>query len=272
MNYNHLYHAGNFADIFKHYILSLCLNRLKEKDSSFFILDAFAGSGLYPLTSYAAQTTKEYKNGIEKFMKSNFEDQSLKTFQNLLLPSWNAQIYNGSPLQISEQIRLHDRFIANELHSEFYDILLHLLGHHKNIFIKQLDAYESIKAHIPPPEKRGLILIDPPFERRDEFEVLIESLKTWYKKFPQGHYAIWYPIKANDLSLELNQRAKDIGFHRTYRTEILRTPREQPHTFNGSGMLLLNAPFTVVETLRTAKDELGQCLQANIEIELLTTE
>lgn len=271
MNYRHIYHAGNFADIFKHFIVFLILTRLLEKPTAFMVLDAFAGVGRYPLNATEPQKTGEYKTGIEPFMQADFANPHLREFQNFLRAQWDNKFYAGSPLQIQSLLRPQDRLLANELHPDDFKSLSLTLGHFKNVYLSQIDAYTAVKAAIPPIEKRGFILVDPPFEKRNEFEILIKNIEVWNAKFPQGHYALWYPIKAHDLSLELNAQAQTLNMHRTYRLEFLRYDRAKPDSFNGCGMLLLNAPFTVVEHLSDAKTELEKILGGVIEIELLTT-
>jgi 23S rRNA (adenine2030-N6)-methyltransferase len=272
MNYRHIYHAGNFADIFKHFIVFLIMQRLQEKPAGFMALDAFAGIGLYNLKSAEAQKTAEYKTGIEPFMKAQFVDLSLKKFQEFLLPEWESGFYAGSPVQMRTQLRIQDRLYLNELHKDDFKTLSQSMAFYKNVFLSNIDAYHAVKAQIPPSEKRGFILLDPPFEKRNEFDLLIKNMELWQKKFPMGHYALWYPIKANDMSLELNAKARELAIHRSYRLEILRHKRDTKDQLNGCGMLLLNAPYTVVELLSAAKDELEIALKGQIEIELLTTD
>lgn len=271
MNYRHIYHAGNFADIFKHFIVYLILDRLKHKDTACLMLDAFAGIGLYPLNSTESLKTREFETGVSRLMNAEFTSADLQSFKAFLEPDWNNLRYAGSPMQIQKLMRSHDRLVANELHPDDFKSLSKYLSMFKNVTLTNIDAYNSIKAQIPPAEKRGFILIDPPFEKQNEFELLTKNIKLWQEKFPQGHYAIWYPIKAQDNSLELNEYVKYMGFSNSYRTEFLRHPRSQRDSFNGCGMLLLNAPFTVIDRLRAAQSELETCLNGKIEIESLTT-
>lgn len=271
MNYRHIYHAGNFADIFKHFIVYLSLQRLTQKDTPFMALDAFAGLGRYPLRSTEAQKTLEYRDGVELFLNTKFTHASLSRFQEFLQKDWAVDHYPGSPLLMRRLMRPKDRLIANELHPEDGATLKQNLESYDHTFVTYLDAYTAIKAHIPPPEKRGFILIDPPFERRDEFDVLIKNMKLWQSKFTQGHYAIWYPIKAGDMSLDLIDAARALGIHRSYVCEFLRAPRNRESGLNGCGMLLLNAPYTVIETLTDIKSEYELAQNGSMHIELLTT-
>ena len=270
MNYRHIYHAGNFADIFKHFICYFIAKQFLKKDTAFMCLDAFAGPALYPLTSTESLKTIEYKDGIERFMAYKFEHESLIEFQNFLSPSWQKHLYKGSPLLLQSFLRPHDRLIANELHPEDYKTLRKNLDLYKNCSCSEQDAYRAIKSAIPPREKRGFILIDPPFEKRDEFELLIKNIEIWHKKFPTGVYAIWYPIKANDMSEDLNNAVGKSGFHRAYSFEFLRSPRNTPNQLNGCGLTILNTPFLIPEMIMDTRDEFDACMNGKTEVMLLT--
>jgi 23S rRNA (adenine2030-N6)-methyltransferase len=272
MNYRHIYHAGNFADIFKHLIARLITKQMLKKDRNFVVVDAFAGCGLYPLSSHESLKTLEYIDGIEAFMQTSFHSDTLREFQNSLQPDWVKKIYKGSPLQLQNLLRAGDRLIANELHPEDYKILHRNLSHYANALCQHMDAYTCIKSTIPPQERRGFILVDPPFEKKNEFELLIKNIKLWKEKFPQGVYAIWYPIKAHDMSLNLKDAVKTELIHRSFCFECLRYPREQENSFNGCGMLVLNTPFTIPESVQELKAELETCLNVSIAITSLTTE
>jgi 23S rRNA (adenine2030-N6)-methyltransferase len=272
MNYRHIYHAGNFADIFKHFIARLIIKQMLKKDKNFVVIDAFAGCGVYPLSSHESLKTLEYMGGIEAFMQESFNIDSLKEFQNSLRSDWVQKTYRGSPVQLKNLLRSKDRLIANELHPDDYKTLQRNLSHYANVLCQNMDAYTCIKENIPPPEKRGFILIDPPFEKKNEFELLINNIRLWKKSFPQGVYAIWYPIKAHDMSLILINAVKKESIHRSFCFECLRYPREQENSLNGCGMLVLNTPFTVPESVCRSKAELEICLKADISVVSLTTE
>ncbi len=272
MNYRHIYHAGNFADIFKHFISFFITKQMVKKEKPFMVLDAFAGPALYPLSSTEALKTQEFLGGIDKFIHFNFSNDDLITFQNFLKPFHDKQLYRGSPLQLHSLLRTHDRLIANELHPDDFKTLQKNMAQFANVKCTNLDAYIAIKSSIPAAEKRAFILIDPPFEKRDEFDILIKNVELWNKKFATGVYAIWYPIKANDMSLDLIHAVKDIGFHRSYCFEFLRRPRNTEYSFNGCGMIVMNTPFQIPEMIENAHGEMDACLNGTTTIELLTTD
>lgn len=260
MNYRHIYHAGNFADIFKHLLLTMTLGYLQNKDKPLFALDAFGGLGLYDLNADAAQRTLEYAEGVENFMASVFSNPDLQDFQRVLRPYWEDRTYPGSPLLIAQSLRPQDRGFANELHPEDFATLKSNLRGFKTFKSLHLDAYDAIRGALPPPEKRGLILVDPPFEKKDEFEILARQIEEWQKRFATGCYMIWYPIKAHSATHELFEAAKQLGFSRVWVGEFLKFPRNKPDSFNGCGVMILNTPFQIPERVEALAEELRQSL------------
>ncbi len=257
MNYRHIYHAGNFADIHKHLILMLALSYLQQKDKGLMVLDAFAGTGLYDFNSIEAGKTGEYLEGVAKLMETPAQNPDLKQFQDMIAPLWALRHYAGSPVLCADLLRTQDRLIANELHPEDYATLRENLRHYKNVHVTQDDAYQSIRAHLPPAERRGLILIDPPFEQPDEFEKLVKQMAEWKKRFATGIFMIWYPIKADQPIKKLHEAAKDLDINRTWVSEILLQPRHVPGQLNGAGMLVFNTPYGLPERIEALAPELG---------------
>lgn len=246
MNYRHIYHAGNFADVMKHMTLALVLDYMKKKETPFFFLDAHGGLGFYNLQSEQAEKTLEWKDGIGTFEGTN-HPEDFDIYFDLIRDDLKQGFYAGSPVLAARMLRAQDRYIANELHPEDYDTLKQNMRGFGNGNITHQDAYECIRANIPPAEKRGVILIDPPFEKKDEFEILVRQMKDWKKRFERGVFIIWYPIKAHLGVDALKQAARDLGVHRTWCVETYMHPKNQIGTFNGSGLIILNAPFTIPE-------------------------
>lgn len=250
MNYRHIYHAGNFADVMKHLALVLILDHLKKKDAPFCVIDAHGGLGLYDLGSEQAGKTNEWQGGIGKFkhlLRGAPDDLAL--YCDTVCPYMDKNIYPGSPLLIAKNLRLHDRLIANELHPEDVETLRYSLRNFHNARVTQLDAYECIRANIPPEEKRGAVLIDPPFEKTDEFETLIRQMKEWKKRFATGIFMIWYPIKSHLAVDELKRAASDLAMPRTWCFETLMHARNTPESFNGSGLIVMNTPYLIPERI-----------------------
>lgn len=254
MNYRHIYHAGNFADIFKHLILIHLIQYLQIKDTPICILDSHAGIGLYDLLGSAAQKTREYEQGIYKIMQANSPPplvqkllaliKHLPENQGLSLPRY----YPGSPLIAKSLLREKDRLVLSELHPEDYNTLSQYFYNEKKIHIHHQDAYQTLNAILPPFEKRGLVLIDPPYEDKDEYKLLEQVLLKTLKKWPLGMYAIWYPIKKSH-SLPSSLIHKIAPLCKTYlQQEWLLYPEDSPIGLNGSGMLILNPPWNFKET------------------------
>ena len=249
MNYRHIYHAGNFADVMKHLALTLCLDYLLRKEKPICVIDAHAGIGRYDLASEQAGKTLEWQDGIGRFERIQGVPDDFALYFAALKKDLKAQHYPGSPLIAARMLRPFDRLIANELHPEDVGTLKENIGGFKNARIENRDAYECLRAHLPPKERRGLVLIDPPFEKTDEFATLIRQMQEWKKRWPGGVYLLWYPIKAHLAVADLRTAAADLGLPDTWCFECYKYPEGQPDTFNGSGLILFNAPYTVPQRL-----------------------
>lgn len=260
MNYRHIYHAGNFADIHKHLVMLMVTKHLQQKDTPFFVLDAFAGVGLYDLNSEQAQKTRESEAGIGQLMAAQLRHQDLRDIADVMRPEWDTGHYAGSPLLLARLLRGQDRLVANELHPEDFEELAQNLKRIKNTRATCEDAYQSIRAHIPPPEKRGLILIDPPFEKPDEFDLLVKNMKDWKKRWSTGVYMIWYPIKAGGASERLHAAASELGINRTWVSEILLRGRNLAGSLNGAGLVIFNTPYMIPERMGALADEFSIAL------------
>ncbi|MBU0455622.1 MAG: 23S rRNA (adenine(2030)-N(6))-methyltransferase RlmJ [Pseudomonadota bacterium] len=255
MNYRHIFHAGNFADVFKHCLLILLTQSLSKKETPFCYLDTHAGIGLYDLTSPEAQKTKEYENGVSRILSLEQAPPIIKTFQNII-QNMNAHertaceafphFYPGSPSFVRALLRPQDRMILVELHPEDVKSLKQFFRKDSQTAVHHNDGYQAIKAFLPPKEKRGLILIDPPFEKTDEFQNIIKAMKTAYRKFPTGVYAIWYPIKDQIAVNRFHNQLKGLGFSAIATTNfscssIETKPDATP--LCKMGMVIVNPPF-----------------------------
>lgn len=256
MNYRHIYHAGNFADVHKHLIFTLALQYLQQKEKGLFVLDAFAGIGLYDLSRVEPNKTGEYLEGIAKIMESPAQNPDLLGFQKLAGLYWGGRSYAGSPLLAATMLRPQDRLIANELHPEDVEELRHHLRGFERVKVTAEDAYQCIRAHIPPSERRGIVLVDPPFEKPDEFQLLVRQMEEWKKRWATGVFMIWYPIKAGQPVRELHQAAADMGINRTWVSEILLRKRDLAGGLNGAGMVVFNTPFGLPEKIDGLAQEL----------------
>lgn len=269
MNYHHIYHAGNFADVFKHFILCLCLEKLQEKENPFFVIDTHAGIGKYDLTTEIANKTSEYQDGILKLF-SNFNIHPFfKNYLNIIqnfnrLNEGKINIYPGSPLITKQFLRENDKAIFAELHGEDFILLKRNFSGNKQIKVLNQDGYLLLKSELPNLIKRGLILIDPPFEkengREDDFIQIIKYLKEGYKRFSTGIYLIWYPIVNEKLISNFHKQIKELNLTKTLISEIIIDQKIQ-NGFKGSGMVIINAPWQLEEKLSIALPLLLKYLQ-----------
>ena len=248
MNYRHIYHAGNFADVLKHIVLVQVLQAMQKKEGGIVLCDAHAGIGVYDLQSAQAQKTQEYRTGIAPLMDALQPPQQWQDFLQMVRQEGYPHYYPGSPALLASLQRPQDRLILNELHPEDNETLQDTFRRQKRLSITQMDAYACLRANTPPVEKRGLYLIDPPFEQKDEFARLMRAVPEWKERFATGVYVIWYPIKAGFPLDELYAAIHDSGFHRAWCVEVLRQPLSVPDTLNGCGVIVLNTPYPVAET------------------------
>lgn len=256
MNYRHAYHAGNFADVVKHVVLTRILEYLKHKPGAFRVIDTHAGIGVYDLSSEEAQKTGEWHDGIGKLLGAE-APQDVAALLTPYLDAVNSfnvagevRRYPGSPVITRHLLRNIDRLTAIELHPADYSTLKSHFEGDWQVRAIELDGYLAMGAHLPPKEKRGLVLVDPPFEKPGEFGRLIDGLLRAVKRWPGGTYALWYPIKDRDAVADFRERLRQSGIPKMLdiRFEI-RQPSVEPR-FDGTGIIVVNPPFVLDAELR----------------------
>jgi 23S rRNA (adenine2030-N6)-methyltransferase len=247
VNYRHLFHAGNVADVFKHLILVQVLEALRRKETPFCVIDTHAGSGLYRL-----QAPGEFEQGIGRLWPARPEWPQLNTYFALLVPynRTGLSAYPGSPLIIRDRLRPQDRAIFIERHPEEAAALRDNLFGCRGITINEADAWAALKGLLPPKENRGLVFIDPPYEKPDELEQVAQALRAAYARWRNGLYLVWYPIKARRPVDKLYEAVRTLGAE-ALAVELLTLPEDMPQRLNGSGVILINTPWKLEETLRT---------------------
>ncbi len=259
MNYRHAFHAGNFADVLKHIVLARCLVHLREKPAPFRVIDTHAGLGFYDLKSKEAGRTGEWEGGIGRLLAVNPPSD----VEKLLVPYREAiervrafhgeSIYPGSPEIARGLLRGEDRLILVEKHPEDAQRAKENFAFDGRAKLLERDGYEALNALVPPKEKRGLILIDPPYEERDEFDHVVEVIRQVYRKFSTGVYMIWYPLKAG-LPIDAFYRAMvDLEISKILRIEQRVRGERSGEGLAGSGLLVINPPWRL-------KDEMTLCL------------
>lgn len=249
MNYRHAFHAGNFADCMKHALLVALLRALQRKPGALFVLDTHAGSGHYDLDTGPALRTNEAASGIMRLLDGRPEGP----LEDYLAQVRGLGLYPGSPELTRSVLRPDDRLACCELHPEAFSDLRGLFRHDTQVAVHQRDGWEALKALLPPVHKRGLVLIDPPYEDHEEFARLAEGLALARKRFATGVVAAWYPIK---------NRARERAFfdsltlHDVIACEFLLRESLDPSRLNGCGMLVVNPPYRFEDDARVILDTL----------------
>jgi 23S rRNA (adenine2030-N6)-methyltransferase len=266
MNYRHSFHAGNFADVMKHIVLTRIIEYLKLKDKAFRVIDTHAGSGIYALTEGDAARTGEWHGGIEKLLNAKLAPE----VADLLLPyilavqaqngSGELKTYPGSPKIIRYLLRKQDRLTAIELHPKDSKLLAKAFDGDFQARVIELDGWLSLGAHLPPKEKRGLVLIDPPFEEPGEFERMLEGLQRAHGRWPGGIYALWYPVKDRKAVAKFHTGLGQSGITKILRAELMIREGSPEPRLDGCGMIIVNPPFVLEAELKLILSTLAQCL------------
>lgn len=253
MNYRHAFHAGNFADVFKHAVLVAALKALHKKDAPLCYLDTHAGVGRYDLRHEAAQKTGEYQQGIARLWSDAASPEVLGDYLAAVRAVNRGsalRFYPGSPRIVRHLLRPQDRMVLLEKHPEEAARLTHEFAGDRQVMVRAQDGYQGLRAHLPPKERRGLVLIDPPYEAADEFERVIAGLESAHERWASGIYAVWYPIKDRPAIERFHGRLTASGIEKILIAEFLLFPEDTAFRMNGCGMVLVNPPWKLDETLR----------------------
>jgi 23S rRNA (adenine2030-N6)-methyltransferase len=267
LNYQHAYHAGNFADVFKHAILTLLLQSLLQKDKPFCYFETHAGMGLYDLQQTTAQKTQEYVNGILPLLQitnpPDFIQPYLQIVKDYNKTAESLQYYPGSPLIARAFLRAEDRMILNELHPEIAQQLKLIFKQDKQVAIHHQNGYQALKALLPPLIKRGLVLIDPPYEEPHELQNLVAAMSIALQRWPMGIYALWYPLK-NKLAIQtFLQQLKKKTQKELLIAEINLGEEEVKSALKSCGMVIINPPWQFELLLKNVTAWLWQTLSTN---------
>lgn len=251
MNYRHIYHAGNFADVLKHAVLARLITYLKQKDKPFRVIDTHAGIGLYDLSSEEAQKTGEWLDGIGRLMDAPLPADVAALLEPYLAtiralnPEGALKFYPGSPKIARMLLRPADRLSLMELHPADYEVLAANFAGDFQTRVTHLDGWLAMKAHVPPKEKRGLVLVDPPFEIEGEYRRLADGLAKAYRKFPGGVYCLWYPLKEGAPVRDFHQALEELDIPKILCTELSVRSDRDTTGLSGSGLIVVNPPYTL---------------------------
>jgi 23S rRNA (adenine2030-N6)-methyltransferase len=268
MNYQHAFHAGNFADVHKHAVLAYILSYLQQKPAAFRVIDSHAGAGRYDLLASEANRSGEWHGGIERvWLEQGTLGPKLSSILGPYLqtvaacnPDGNLRIYPGSPVIAQKLLRPQDRLIACEIEPRSVAGLAAVLRGDRRAKALTIDGWTAVSAYVPPKERRGVILVDPPFEEQADFPRLCEMLAVAHRKWPAGIFMLWYPIKSREAPDALARRLQRLGIAKVLRSELLLGIPRADAGLGGSGLIVVNPPFTLESDLRTVLPALGGIL------------
>jgi 23S rRNA (adenine2030-N6)-methyltransferase len=263
LSYRHAFHAGNHADVFKHLVLTLIVRSLKDKDKPFFCLDTHSGAGRYDLHSDLARKNREYETGIAKLRNRQGLPEICSDYITAVAavnPGGGSRYYPGSPRILRHCLRPGDRLALCEIHPREVETLNAEFTGDKQVKVHELDAYQSLKALLPPPERRGLVHIDPAYELKDERQRLLDAVKEGYCRWPTGIYAVWHPIQDRYAADDFLRRFQRLGIRKMLAAELSVLDQDESQRLVGSGMVVINPPWKLEGQLHELLPRLWEVL------------
>jgi 23S rRNA (adenine2030-N6)-methyltransferase len=271
MNYRHAFHAGGFADVIKHIVLVRILSYLHGKPAAFRVIDTHAGAGLYDLTSDEARRGSEWLTGIARVMQARFSETTLPLVAPYLdvirafNPQRDLQAYPGSPVIARALLRPQDRLTACEVEPQTRKRLVDALRRDPQARVVDLDGWMALPAFVPPKERRGLVLIDPPYEQKDEFDRLAEGFAEAFARWPTGCYLLWYPVKSRRATDNLARHVAEVAGSgaspgKCLRLEFSVAPQSADAGLISAGLLVVNPPWMLASELKAILPELEKPL------------
>ncbi len=256
MNYRHAFHAGNFADVFKHIIIARILIHLREKTAPFRVIDTHAGEGLYDLASEDARRTGEWRDGIGRLAGATLPPDVAQLVAPYLavLRACNRdnglRYYPGSPVLVRHLLRPQDRLVACELEPEAAAALARHLRGAAAAKAVHIDGWTALKAYVPAKERRGLVVIDPPYEQPDDLIRLAEGVAAAHRKWPTGIYLMWYPLKGREGLDRLIETLRRAGIEKGLRVEFAVAPPQPVGGLSACGIVVVNPPWRLATEVR----------------------
>ena len=271
LSYRHGYHAGNAADVLKHFILTYVLDYIKKKDKGFIFIDSHAGAGKYLISDPYMQKNKEYLQGIKKILQLKNDNIFLKKYLDLIKSiNFNSElkIYPGSCYLAARSLRPNDNLYFFELHPKEFLNLKKNFENDSRVIIENRDSYQRLKKLLPPKEKRAVILIDPSYELKDEYEKVSEMLSDCYKKFPLGVYIIWYPVLKSKKSEKFIFNVLKKNYKNLSHVEMITDNLN--NGMQGSGLFILNCPWSIENDIKKSLETIFDCLKKNNNVSKFT--
>lgn len=254
LSYRHSYHAGNHADVLKHCVLALCVESLKEKDKPFLYLDTHSGAGRYLLQSEHAEKTAEYLSGVATIWEQPLTPEQLTSYLSVLKyynRTPNLKYYPGSPLIAKQLLRAQDKILLTELHSTDYPLLKQEFAKDKRTKVSREDGFLQLKSKLPPESRRGIVLIDPSYEIKEDYQEVVKMLLEGYKRFATGIYLVWYPVVSRSQTQRMINSIADSGIKNILQIELAVRPDNNQKGMTASGMIVINPPWKLQQQMQT---------------------
>ncbi|EOW9231462.1 23S rRNA (adenine(2030)-N(6))-methyltransferase RlmJ [Vibrio cholerae] len=263
LSYRHSFHAGNHADVLKHIVQSLILNSLQQKEKPFVYHDTHSGVGRYDLTHEWSEKTGEYKQGIARVWQQDNIPAELDSYLDAirqLNQGETLRYYPGSPRVARAHLREQDRMVLTELHPSDYPLLEQEFHRDRQVSIYKEDGFARLKASLPPQERRGLVLIDPPYELAKEYRDVVRAIAQSYKRWATGIYAIWYPVVNRCDIDDMLEGLQGLEIRKILQIELGVAPDTNERGMTASGMIVINPPWTLESQMQTILPFLKQAI------------
>lgn len=263
LSYRHSFHAGNHADVLKHTVQSLILMAMKEKEKPFLYLDTHAGAGRYLLSGEHAERTGEYMDGIGKIWQRDDVPALLETYLTVIRHynrSGQLRYYPGSPLIARQLLREQDQLHLTELHPSDYPLLRSEFQKDARAQVLRADGYQQLKSQLPPAARRGLILMDPPYELKSDYQDVVSGILEGHKRFATGVYALWYPVVLRQQVKRILVALEKSGIRRILQIELAVRPDSDQRGMTASGMIVINPPWMLEQQMKALLPWLHQVL------------
>lgn len=264
LSYRHSFHAGNHADVLKHLVLMLIIESLQQKEKGFYYLDTHAGIGRYRLSSDHAQKTAEFKEGIGRLWGRDDLPAAVARYVHQIKKLNGSdkalRYYAGSPMIATNMLRSQDRALLCELHPTDFPLLRNNFQSFDNVKVYLGNGYQQIKATLPPKERRGLVLIDPPYELKEDYDLVVKAIVDGYKRFSTGIYAIWYPVVTRQQTKRITKGLESTGIRKILQIELAVRPDNDQRGMTASGMIVINPPWTLESEMKSVLPYLKECL------------
>ncbi len=264
LSYRHSFHAGNHADVLKHIVLMLIIENLQLKEKGFYYLDTHAGVGRYRLFGENAEKTAEFEEGIARLWERDDLPPEVKRYvdqiKRLNYGGKALRYYAGSPLIAAQLLRPQDRALLTELHPSDFPLLRNNFKEYANVVTKRDDGFQQLKATLPPKERRGLVLIDPPYELKEDYDLVVKAVEEGYKRFATGIYAVWYPVVLRQQTKRIVRGLERSGIRKILQIELAVRPDSDQRGMTASGMIVVNPPWQLETQMKSILPYLTEVL------------